>query len=123
MTFWYLATPYSKYHAGLEAAFEMACLQRALFVKARIPCFCPIVHSHAVAHHGGLDKLDLSIWLPDDAPFMALAKGLVVVKAHGWQESYDIQQEIIVFTERKKPIYFMELGIIPIDILCGPVPK
>ena len=117
MTYFYLATPYSKYHLGLHAAYEMACEQRALFVKARIPCFSPIVHSHAVALYGELDPLDHKIWLPDDAPFMALAKALVVVKAQGWEESYGIAEEIKAFAAAGKPVHSMELGAIPEAIL------
>ena len=117
MTYWYLATPYSKYHLGLHAAYEMACEQRAVFVRAKIPCFSPIVHSHAVALYGDIDPLDHKIWLPDDAPFMALAKGLVIVKAPGWQSSYGIDQEKIAFAQAGKPIHFMELGVLPEEIL------
>lgn len=117
MSFYYLATPYSKYHLGLHAAYEMACEQRALFVKARIPCFSPIVHSHSVALYGDIDPLDHKIWLPDDVPFMALARALVVVRAPGWIESYGIGQEILAFQVAGKPVHHMEPGEIPEAIL------
>lgn len=117
MTYLYLATPYSKYKEGLDAAYKMACEQRALFVKARIPCFSPIVHCHDVAKYGGIDPLDHKIWIPDDAVFMSLAKGLVVVKAEGWRDSYGIDQEIEMFSGMGKPIHLMAPGIIPTTLL------
>lgn len=52
-----------------------------------------------------------------DAPFMALAKALVVVKAPGWIESYGIGQEILAFRAAGKPVHHMELGEIPEAIL------
>lgn len=122
MSFYYLSTPYSKFHMGLHAAYEMACEQRALFVKARIPCFSPIVHSHAVALYGDLDPLDHKIWLPDDAPFMALAKGLVVCKMAGWRDSYGIDCEIKAFSDAGKPIHLMEPGVVPEALLKGAAP-
>lgn len=117
MSFYYLATVYSKYHLGLHAAYEMACEQRALFVKARIPCFSPIVHSHGVAVYGDIDPMLHGVWLADDAPFMALAKALVVVKAPGWMESYGIAQKIWAFQDAGKPVHPMKPGEIPEAIL------
>ena len=44
--FWYLASPYSKYPEGTQAAFEMACWQAGLLIRAGVPVFSPIAHSH-----------------------------------------------------------------------------
>ena len=53
--FWYLATPYVKFPGGLAAAFVAACEQYALLIRAGVPAFCPIAHSHGAAVHGGID--------------------------------------------------------------------
>lgn len=106
--FWYLATPYSKYRDGLEAAFIEASRAAAVLTKAGVGVFSPIAHTHPVAVHGGIDPLDHAIWLPADAPMMEAAAGLVVVKMDGWQESYGIGGEIKAFKQMGKPIEYME---------------
>lgn len=42
--YWCLATPYSKVPGGIDAAFEAAAREAALYVKAGIPVVSPIAH-------------------------------------------------------------------------------
>ena len=105
--FWYLATPYSKYSDGLEAAFVEAAKAAAFLTRHGIGVFSPIAHTHPVAVYGNLDPLDHTIWLPADAPMMAAAVGMVIVKMDGWQESYGIKKEIEAFEAMSKPIEYM----------------
>jgi len=124
-SFWYLATPYSKYAYGLEAAYELAVRHRALLLAAGIPNFSPIVHSHPVAKMCGLDPRDLSIWLPSEAPIMAAAHGLIVVRATGWDRSDGIAEEVKEFTRTQRPIIFMHpwhLDRATLDTLQGDQP-
>lgn len=58
MSFYYLATPYSRYAAGIEAAFQAASEQAAILVRHGIPVFCPIAHTHPIAIHGDIDPFD-----------------------------------------------------------------
>jgi len=111
--FWYLATPYSRYADGLDAAFAEAARQAALLVRAGIPVYSPIAHTHPVAIHGGLDPLDHSIWLPADQAFMDAARGLVVCMMPGWDESYGIAVEIETFERAAKPVIYMAPGCVP----------
>lgn len=55
MSYWYLASPYSKYPAGIEAAFQDICKQTALLIRHKIPVYSPIAHTHPVAIHGEID--------------------------------------------------------------------
>lgn len=107
--FWYVATPYSKYPGGIFTAYDMAVAVRGWLSVQRIPNFLPIVHSHPVAIACGLDPLDHNIWLPDDAPFMTAAGGLIVVKMDGWDTSYGIEQETAAFAAAGKPIHYAEV--------------
>jgi hypothetical protein len=111
MSFWYLATPYSKYHAGIETAFVLAAQTAASLVRAGIPVYSPIAHTHPIAVHGQIDPLDHGIWLPADEPFMRAACGLIVLCAQGWKESRGIAHEIEQFAGR--PIVYMDPGTIP----------
>lgn len=113
MTFYYLATPYSKYDGGLEEAFAEACLQTALLVQAKVPVFSPIAHTHPIAMRAGMNPLDHTIWLPCDRPMMDAAYGIIVCMMAGWADSYGVQHEIDVFRDAGKPIVFMKPGIVP----------
>ncbi len=106
--FWYLATPYSKYDKGIEAAFEEAAKATASLIKCGVRVYCPIAHTHPIAVYGKLDPLDHTIWLPADMPLMEAAVGLIVVKMEGWNNSKGIKEEIKKFREDSKPILYME---------------
>lgn len=113
MTFYYLATPYSKYKAGIDEAWQEACRQTALLVRAGVPIYSPIAHTHPIAMLGGIDPLDHSLWLEADRALMDSAIGLIVCEMQGWQESYGIGEEVKHFERAGKPIYMMEPGIVP----------
>jgi len=106
--FWYLATPYSKYPGGLDAAFEEAAKTTAKLIRLGMRIYCPIAHTHPVARYGKIDPYDHAIWLPADKPFMDAAAGLIVVKMPSWEESYGISEEIKAFKAAGKPVMFME---------------
>lgn len=106
--FWYLATPYSKFPAGLEAAHKAACEYAATLIKSGVRIYCPIAHTHPIAVFGNIDPYSHAIWLPADRPFMDNAVGLIVVKMTGWEKSIGITEEIKTFKKAGKPILFME---------------
>lgn len=103
--YWYLASPYSKYANGLNAAFVDVCDIAAMFIRERVPVFAPIAHSHPIAINGEIDPLDHGIWLPADAPLMRAAHGLIVCELDGWADSYGIRVEIEEFRLASKPIH------------------
>ena len=111
--FQYLASPYSKYAGGLDAAAEEASRNAGLLIKAGIPVFCPISHSHAIAEATGIDPLDLHLWLAADRPLMEKADGLIVLMMDGWELSQGIFAETTCFQAMRKPITYMQPGIVP----------
>ena len=113
MSFWFLSTPYSKFPGGLDAAYRAACEQTALLVRAGIPCFSPIAHTHGIAVHGDIDPTDHAIWLPADMPFMEAAVGMIVCKLPTWECSDGILAEIAAFYGAGKPVVFMEPDELP----------
>ena len=114
MSYWYLASPYSKYPYGLSSAHLHACRACVLLITAGIPVFSPIAHSHPIAMTGGLDPLDHDIWLPADKPMVEAAGGLIVLKLEGWSRSIGVAEEIEGFAEMNKPIVYMEPGEVPV---------
>lgn len=113
MSFWYLATPYSKYEGGHEEAFILAAKQAALLTNKRIPIFSPIVHSHSISMFGGADHLDYQLWLPQQIPLLQVCIGLIVVMADGWKESEGTKYEIDFMIKRDKPVVYMNVDKIP----------
>ena len=115
--FWYLASPYTHYADGIEAAFHEACRNAGLLIRAGIPVFSPIAHSHPVARFGGIDPLDHAIWLPADLPMMQAARGLIVCRMAGWENSYGVAVEMEHFARWGRPIHPMTPGEIPAALL------
>lgn len=110
-SYWYLATPYSEYAAGIQQAAEDACRAAALLIRHGVPVFSPIAHSHWIAIHGDIEPTRHDLWLPADAPLMGAACGLIVVRMPGWEQSYGVDQEIKAFRAARQPIYYMEWPI------------
>lgn len=113
MSFYYLATPYSKYPDGIEAAYVLACREQARLIKAGIATFCPISHLHGPAMHGDIDPKDHAIWIPADQPFIDMACGLIMLTAASWEESYGMKIELAAFRGAGKPIFWMSPGALP----------
>lgn len=103
----YLATPYSKYEAGLENAANDAAKVSAKLLQAGVAVYSPIVYTHQLAMHGNIDPLDHSLWLPFDQPFMDACNCLCVAMMDGWKESYGIDHEIKDFTAKNKMIVYL----------------
>jgi hypothetical protein len=104
----YLATVYSKHKLGLEAAFIEASKLAARLLVSGIKVYSPIAHTHPLAYYGGLDLLDLSIWLPFDEAMMERADVLIVAHMEGWRESKGITHEIAFFERAEKPIFDLD---------------
>lgn len=109
VNFWYVATPYTKFPAGHEAAAFMAARLTAKLMRAGVRCFSPIAHSHSVCIAGLQDmQHDSDFWCDHDEPLMEAAGGLLVVMAEGWSNSSGISREIDHFKHRNKPVVYWD---------------
>ncbi len=113
MNYIYLASPYSRYADGHEAAYLGACRAAADLIRAGYRVYSPIAASHPIATHGGLDNMDAALWLDQCEPFMEAASGIVVLMLEGWQESHGVTHEINRFANMGKPIVLMVPGEVP----------
>jgi len=103
-SYWYLATPYAKYHEGINAAFEAASRVAARLIADDVAVFCPIAHAHPISAYGNLSYTSHELWLPLDKRMMHGAHGLIVVRMPGWDESVGVRWEIEEFSKAYKPI-------------------
>ena len=116
MSFYYLASPYSKYPLGITTAHYHVCQQAALLIRSGVPVYSPIAHMHPIAQFGDIDPFDHDIWLPVDRHMMDAAGGLIVLKMLSWTTSYGVAEEVRHFTAADKPVVFMKPGVVP-DVL------
>lgn len=112
----YVGTPYTKYVGGIDQAFTDACKLTARLMREGLKVYSPIAHTHPLAIHGGLDPLDLSIWLPFDGAMIDKSDAMIVAMLADWETSTGIRHEIQAFTEAGKPVFFLrpdDLFLIP----------
>ena len=104
----YLATPYSKYPAGLEAAFVDASKLAGRLLQVGVRVYSPIAHTHPIALYAKIDPLNHSIWLPFDEAVMQAAEAILVARMPTWENSRGIAHEIEFFKARGKPIFYLD---------------
>lgn len=104
----YLATPYSRYPAGIDAAFRDAAALAARLLQNGIKVYSPIAHTHPLAIYGNIDPLDHAIWLPFDEAMMTASSALLVAQMRTWEVSRGIAHEIEFFAREEKPVFYLD---------------
>lgn len=105
--FYYLATPYTRYPQGMDAAARHAAIIAAELMTKGVKLFCPIVHSHEIAKvYPGHNVHEF--WMSVDRPFMAAARALIVATMDGWDVSRGVLEEIAEFEKMGKPVYLFD---------------
>lgn len=107
--FWYMATPYTRFPAGHEAAYIEASKAAGLLLKAGVPIFPAIPSVHRAAQQTpGLDPTDGEFWYRVLLPYLRLSFGLIIVKMSAWDTSVGIGREQVDTDRDRKPILYME---------------
>lgn len=120
MSFWYVATPYTQYPQGHEAAHILACRATARLMQAGVNAYSPIAHTHPIAVHGNMDKTDHDLWVRVDKPLLEAAVGMIVVMAEAWDRSRGIAHEIAEYNAAGKPvIYWDPAADVPMHLISG----
>jgi hypothetical protein len=103
----YLASPYSKYPAGIEQAFIDVSKLTGRLLKHGVTVYSPIAHMHPVAVHGQVDPYDHKIWLPLDEVMMGKCEAMLVAMMPTWEISKGIKHEIDFFLQADKPVFYL----------------
>lgn len=112
---WYLASPYSTYPAGWEAACrDVACVAASL-LHHKVLVFSPITHSHPIGLVGSVKPDDLPAWEALDRPFMEMAVGCIVAMLPNWQNSTGVSNEVRWFVEQNKPLIYLDVDDLPVS--------
>ncbi len=100
----YLASPYSKYPGGREAAYKEVCSKAAELMQ-QVAIFCPIAHSHSIELEGmNGDIKNGDWWLKQDFAVLKRCDELWVYQMPGWEESYGVTKEIMFALNNLIPI-------------------
>lgn len=97
---YYLATPYSNWPLGHDAAAREAAMVTTRLQNSGFVVYSPIVHSHQLCMvdrsqlHPTLDHLSHEYWLAIDRVHVESACGLIVACMPGWDESRGVKQEV-----------------------------
>ena len=110
--FFYLASPYSNYALGKDAAFNHVCEDAALLFAHGISVFCPIAHTHPIAEIGHLAG-GYETWQHFDEAMMDASRGCIVCMLPGWDTSVGVTAEIAFFDKLHKPVIYMTPGVVP----------
>lgn len=99
--YFFLSTPYTKYHGRKDLAYEDAKVIHRYLDDHSVPSFCPIVHFH---HLGELTSEEVFRKL---LPYMETSFGQIIPKLPGWNHSDGIISELKCFVKAGKPIYYL----------------
>ncbi len=115
----YLATPYTRWRDGPRAAFECACEAAGRLIEQGHNVYSPIIHTHAIAEHCGMDLYDHARWMKLDEAMMKRCDELWIVQMAGWQESKGIAMERAYFEKAGKSIRFVRWPTVELDGKAG----
>lgn len=107
----YLASPYSKYPLGREAAYQESCRKAADLMDQGYAVFCPIAHSHAIETIAMDDIKDGDWWLKQDFAILEVCNELFVYQMPGWDTSYGVGQEIEYARQLGMPIRYIPFNV------------
>lgn len=103
----YLATPFTDYHAGYEAAFIEASRIGGLLAKQGVRTFGPISMGYPMMAYAHVSN-DAEFWKDYLAPFVAVSDSLIVAMMDGWRTSEGVTHEIAEFRRAGKPIVYLD---------------
>lgn len=102
----YLASPYTSFPGGYEAAYRTVCRAASYLIGLGVPTFSPITHSHPIATIGEhVDHADHDAWLRVDEPLVRNADSLVILREPGVADSYGISVELGWAAEEGLPVF------------------
>jgi len=107
----YLACPYTHPDPMVrEARFELATAVAAALIREGNIVYSPITMTHPIdlVLAGRSGTLGSDYWVAFDEAFMAMCSEMVVIRAEGWRQSSGISREIAYFSDRKKPIRYID---------------
>ena len=114
MGFSYLASPYQNPDSPTDLPycilrFEEACRAAAVLMSQGHRIFCPIAHSHPIAHHLPAEqRTSHDFWLKQDFAMLMMADRLLVLQLHQWKRSVGVAAEIEFARSNGIPVEYLD---------------
>lgn len=110
MHFYYISNPYNGSDEQREQRAQIAARVCGLLLKKGVHAWSPIVHNHALMktfNQFTLEERRTKI-LDFDFSLLKSAKGMIVLKIDGWEQSYGVQAEIELCHQLSIPIKYLD---------------
>lgn len=104
----YLASPYTHYAAGHDAAAHAAASIAAKLMRMGLSVYSPIVHGHALCQVSDIDPVNQHLWQRIDQPWVDAAQACIVATLPGWDTSRGVAHEIASFLAAGKPVIYLD---------------
>ena len=118
----YLATPYTAYERGHEAAFIEAAQIAARLAKVGMSVYCPISMTHPMTVFGNL-KGDHDYWMEFNQLMLEACHTLIVAQMDGWEFSRGVECEIEYFTDTFKPVLYLDTETLSLGANPSPLAR
>ncbi len=106
--YWYVASPYtSEDEAVMERRYDDVVDFCAVMVREGQLVFSPIAHWHPISCFHDLPR-DHTFWRDLDRAQIIAARGIMVLKLDGWEESKGVQDEIEFAKSLGREIQYFE---------------
>lgn len=105
--YWYLASPFTNYPAGHEAAWLEISRIRGELLQLGIFSYSPIAESWGAVHQLKLPT-DHRFWQGDNLSKMRPATGIIVARMVSWEISEGLKNEIMWFMVERKPLVWLD---------------
>lgn len=104
----YLASPYTHPDSSVKIQrFEAVCEAAAKLISEDKLVFCPIAMMHPIAMKGELPG-NWEYWEEFDKKCLGACEQLWVLCLEGWQDSTGVQNEILIASELRMPIRYLD---------------
>lgn len=115
-----MASTFTVHPDGPDGAYRMACREAGRLLHDGVYVYAPIAHTEALRRaEVRLNKLSHQDWMDADEPFCKAAKGLIVLMSAKWEQSKGIGMEIEWFKDMGKPIFYINEGETPKELIGG----
>lgn len=115
---YYLAVPYQGSEEEKKYRAELSLQTTLAFLKQGIHLFAPVLYVNKIAETLELPSLEKrrEVVMPYLFDFLKVSKGLVLIKAEGWEKSWGIQQELVFCQKAHIPVFTMEVNEIQTNL-------
>jgi len=107
---YYLAIPYHGSEEQKAYRHKLSLNATAEFLRQGVHVFSPVIYVNQIVEKLDFPSLEKrrTVTMAYLLNFLRVSKGLILIKAEGWQNSWGVHQELKFCQENQIPIYVMD---------------